>query len=232
MICCPFMPLTETEIARYARQLLLPGLGELAQERLKASRVRVVGAGAVGGPALLYLAEAGVGVLMVDDPEEVGPTDVWLQGPEDAGRRRMDVVPKTLRRANGFVDARAFAPDDRPTCVMVCAESQQLRSSAAEDARRAGLPCVVVEANGGQGAVVRIPPEGPCYACAQESASGSCASPADAAALGALAALEVVLLVTGTGQGRDARRIDLVSGVPAAAPTRRRPGCVCGTDRP
>ncbi len=61
--------LDEGRIARWARQLLVPGMGAPGQERLMASRVRVVGADAVAAPALVYLAQAGVGKLWIDDPE-------------------------------------------------------------------------------------------------------------------------------------------------------------------
>jgi len=69
------MPLSEAEIARFARQLLLPGFGPVSQEFLRAARVQVVGAGAIAGPAMVYLAEAGVGTITVDDAADVSLGD-------------------------------------------------------------------------------------------------------------------------------------------------------------
>ncbi|MHC4861382.1 MAG: HesA/MoeB/ThiF family protein, partial [Planctomycetota bacterium] len=54
------MPLSEDQIQRYSRSILLPGVGGRGQERLLASRALVIGAGGLGSPAGLYLAAAGV----------------------------------------------------------------------------------------------------------------------------------------------------------------------------
>src|SRR5512137_1184405 len=70
-------PELDTErIARWARQLLVPGFGAAGQERLMAARVRVVGAGGEATPALVALAQAGVGTIWIDDPATIGPADL------------------------------------------------------------------------------------------------------------------------------------------------------------
>lgn len=67
----PGPELTDADRERFARHLPIPGFGELAQRRLRAARVCVVGAGGLGSPALLYLAAAGVGTLGVVDADDV-----------------------------------------------------------------------------------------------------------------------------------------------------------------
>ena len=223
------MALSETEIGRYARQLLLPGLGEAGQERLAAARVRVVGAGPLAGPALLYLAQAGVGRIWVDDAAMVSPDDLsaWLYGPGDVGRPRAAAAAEALRAANGLVEARPFRAGDLPTAVLVASGAQPSDRAAAEEARLLGLPHVVAEAEGEGGAVTVVPAGAPCYACAFRVGHGTLPTPAATAAVAALAALELVLLIADVSQEPRGRRIDLVRGQPMARPTARLPGCTC-----
>ena len=69
------MSLSSEEIERYARQIVLRGLGGPGQNKLKAARALMIGAGGLGSPALQYLAGAGVGTLgiVVDDPQHPNP---------------------------------------------------------------------------------------------------------------------------------------------------------------
>ena len=57
------MGLSNEQIARYSRHLLLPGVGVRGQKKLLSSKVLIVGAGGLGSPAAMYLAAAGVGTI-------------------------------------------------------------------------------------------------------------------------------------------------------------------------
>ncbi|TIM18319.1 MAG: thiamine biosynthesis protein ThiF, partial [Mesorhizobium sp.] len=63
--------LTDEELERYARHIVLPEIGGAGQQRLKRARVLVIGAGGLGAPVLEYLAAAGVGTLGIVDDDSV-----------------------------------------------------------------------------------------------------------------------------------------------------------------
>lgn len=73
------MALSSEEIERYARHLVLPEVGGPGQNRLKAARVLVVGAGGLGAPILLYLAAAGVGHIGICDHDSVSLSNLQRQ---------------------------------------------------------------------------------------------------------------------------------------------------------
>ncbi|HUE92336.1 molybdopterin-synthase adenylyltransferase MoeB [Pseudomonas sp.] len=75
----PIASLSNEEITRYSRHLLIPDVGLEGQRRLKSSKVLVIGAGGLGSPALLYLAAAGVGTLGIIDFDRVDESNLQRQ---------------------------------------------------------------------------------------------------------------------------------------------------------
>ena len=73
------MPLSDLEIERYARHLVLQEVGGPGQNKLKAASVLVIGAGGLGAPLLLYLAAAGVGRIGIVDPDTVSLSNLQRQ---------------------------------------------------------------------------------------------------------------------------------------------------------
>lgn len=78
-------PLGPDEIARYHRHILLPEIGGAGQQKLKAARVLVIGAGGLGAPILQYLAAAGVGTLGIADDDRVSLSNLQRQVIHDSG---------------------------------------------------------------------------------------------------------------------------------------------------
>src|SRR5690349_8838603 len=72
-------PITDEQLARYARHVILDEVGEEGQAKLLAAKVLVIGAGGLGAPMLLYLAAAGVGTLGVIDHDNVDLTNLQRQ---------------------------------------------------------------------------------------------------------------------------------------------------------
>jgi len=78
-------PLSPEEIARYQRHILLPEIGGAGQQKLKAARILVIGAGGLGAPVLQYLAAAGVGTLGIADDDRVSLSNLQRQVIHDSG---------------------------------------------------------------------------------------------------------------------------------------------------
>src|SRR5579863_6836810 len=100
------MKLSDEEIERYARQIVLHGVGGPGQNKLKAARVLAIGAGGLGSPALQYLAGAGVGTLGIVDDDEVALSNLHrqlLHATDDIGRRKVDSAADAIARINPHV---------------------------------------------------------------------------------------------------------------------------------
>jgi len=224
-----FMALSETEVARWSRQLLLPGMGEASQELLRGARVRVTGGGLATAPAIYYLAAAGVGTIWIEDSDPVTPGcgAGFALGPEDEGRAKGAALVEFGRWASGFLAADPYRAGSRPTALVVCGSSLDVSRAIADEARLLRLPHVVADVDGQGGAVTTVPVGSPCYSCGSRPGLGAAPTAEGGAAMGALAALELVLLLTGASTEPRARRIEVFRGTPLVRATARQAGCAC-----
>ncbi|HVO79366.1 MAG TPA: molybdopterin-synthase adenylyltransferase MoeB [Terriglobales bacterium] len=103
--------LTNDEILRYSRHLIMPEVGMEGQQKLKAARVLCIGAGGLGSPLALYLAAAGVGTLGIVDFDVVDYTNLQRQiihTTADVGRKKLDSATEKLKAINPFLNLRTF----------------------------------------------------------------------------------------------------------------------------
>ena len=103
--------LSNEEILRYSRHLIMPEVGMEGQQKLKAARVLCIGAGGLGSPLALYLAAAGVGTLGMVDFDVVDLTNLQRQiihTEADVGRLKLDSAEEKVKAINPLVDVRKF----------------------------------------------------------------------------------------------------------------------------
>lgn len=104
--------LTAEEVQRYKRHLVLREVGAQGQQRLKAARVLVIGAGGLGSPVLLYLAAAGVGTLGIIDDDHVSIDNLQRQiihSTRDAGSLKVDSAAENIHGINPHVTVERHA---------------------------------------------------------------------------------------------------------------------------
>src|ERR1700681_1903356 len=107
----PEAVLSNDEILRYSRHLIMPEVGMEGQQKLKAAKVLCIGAGGLGSPLALYLTAAGVGTLGIVDFDVVDYTNLQRQiihTTADVGRKKLDSAADKLKAINLFLNLRTF----------------------------------------------------------------------------------------------------------------------------
>ncbi len=105
-------PLTNDEVKRYSRHLIMPEVGVDGQRKLKASKVLCIGAGGLGSPVAMYLAAAGVGTLGIVDFDTVDFSNLQrqiLHGTPDVGRPKLDSAKDKLHALNPEIDIETYS---------------------------------------------------------------------------------------------------------------------------
>jgi len=118
-------PLTETEIRRYSRSIILPEIGGKGQRKLRNAKVLVVGAGGLGSSILLYLAAMGIGRLAVVDSDAVEISNLQRQVihfTPDIGKNKAESAAEKIRGLNPNIDVKPIPVRLRPENInSVCA---------------------------------------------------------------------------------------------------------------
>ena len=244
------MTLSERELERYSRQLLMPQWTGAAQERLKEASAVVVGAGALGSPAATYLVAAGIGRLGVVDGDVVELSNLHRQPlhlTPDVGSQKAEVAaaklgllnpeaivepyPVELTEQNG--EAIVMGAD----VVLDCTDSFESRYAINAACCAQRVPLVEAGVVGFEGLVLSIRPgESACYRCAfpvepLREARRSCREAgvlgAMAGLVGSIQALEALKLIGTVGEPLLDRilQIDGHDMTQTLVATERRPDC-------
>jgi adenylyltransferase/sulfurtransferase len=247
--------LTNDEILRYSRHLIIPEVGVEGQRRLKAARVLMVGAGGLGSPVGLYLAAAGVGTLGIVEPDVVDVTNLQrqvLHGTKDVGGKKVESARDRIHDLNPHVEVVAHETWLSSENALEIIGQYDLVVDGTDNFATRYLvndACVILGKPNVYGSIFRFEgqstvfctDEGPCYRCLypEPPPPGLVPSCAEGGVLGILPGLlgtvqatEAVKLVTGVGEpliGRlllvDAARMDF-----RTVRLRRNPRCpACGT---
>ena len=249
-------PLSRDELERYHRNALVPQVGLVGQQRIRASRILLIGAGGLGAPAALYLAAAGVGTIGLIDDDDVDVSNLQRQvihATAAVGRPKVDSAAEAIRALNPDVEVvahrtRLTADNARDLLggwdvVIDGTDNFPTRYLVNDAAVMLGLPLVHGAVLGFNGQVgVFDARRGPCYRCLHPAPppAGSVPSCAEAGVLGVLPgiigtmqAAEALKLVIGGGQpllGRLAM-LDAWGAHLREIPVAKNPACpVCGED--
>lgn len=246
--------LSDVELDRYARHIVLRELGGPGQQALRRARVLVVGAGGLGAPVCLYLAAAGVGRITVADDDRVSLSNLQRQvlfRDADLHAPKAAVAARAMLALNPHIDVRALdrrvGADDAALIaehdlVIDGSDSFAARATVNRAAVAAGKPLIAGAIAQWEGQVTIYDPArgAPCMACIFPAApaAGLAPSCAEAGVVGALPgvvgsmmALEAIKLIGGAGLPLRGRMLiyDGLWGETRAVTLRRDPACpVCG----
>ena len=217
------MTLGPAERERYSRHLLLPEIGAAGQEKLKAARVLVIGAGGLGSPASLYLAAAGIGTLGIVDHDRVELSNLQRQllfDTADVGATKALSARAKLRALNPEIDVVAHELELRADnalellrnydCVLDGSDRLATRYLVNDACVLLRRPLVSAAIHRFEGqAMTYVPEAGPCYRCLfPQSAEGMVPNCAEAGVLGVLPG------VLGALQATEAIKLILELGAP------------------
>jgi molybdopterin/thiamine biosynthesis adenylyltransferase/rhodanese-related sulfurtransferase len=216
--------LSNEEITRYSRHLMMPEVTPEGQRRLKAARVLCIGAGGLGSPVALYLAAAGVGTIGIVDFDDVDLSNLQrqiLQGTKDIGRSKLESARDRLRDINPEIDIELhecrFSSENASQLVAQCDvvvdgsdnfPTRYLSNDVCVFARKPNVYGSVFRFEG-QTTVFAPHLTGPCYRCLfpEPPPPDTVPNCAEAGVLGVLPgiigmlqAIEAIKLIVGVGE--------------------------------
>ena len=217
------MDLTDEQLLRYSRQIMLPDVDIAGQEKLLEATVLIVGLGGLGSPVALYLASAGIGRLILCDHDEVDLSNLQRQVVHNTatiGQHKVDSAAATLTAINpdvvlekipGKLHGPALAEAvGRSTVVVDATDNFDVRFELNRACVAAGVPLVSGAAIRWEGQIALFDPrdpDSPCYRCLYaegDNGALNCSENGVIAPLvgviGTCQAMETIKLITGVGE--------------------------------
>jgi sulfur-carrier protein adenylyltransferase/sulfurtransferase len=216
-------PLTNDEVKRYSRHLIMPEVGVDGQRKLKASKVLCIGAGGLGSPVAMYLAAAGVGTLGIVDFDTVDFSNLQrqiLHSTPDVGRPKLASAKDKLHALNPEIDIQTYEVALSSQNAMQLFEPYDVVVDGTDNFPTRYLvndACVLLGKPNAYGSIFRFEgqasvfatKDGPCYRCLypEPPPPGLVPSCAEGGVLGVLPGLigviqatEAVKLIMGIGE--------------------------------
>ena len=249
--------LSNDEILRYSRHLIMPEVGMEGQQKLKAAKVLCIGAGGLGSPLALYLTAAGVGTLGIVDFDVVDYTNLQRQiihTTADVGRKKLDSAADKLKAINPFLTLRTFDTKLTSANALELFRDFDIVADGTDNFPTRYLvndACVLTGKPNVYGSIFRFEgqasvfatEDGPCYRCLypEPPPPGLVPSCAEGGVLGILPGLvgviqatETIKLILGQGDSLVGRLllVDALGMKFRELKLRKNPDCpVCGTHR-
>jgi len=253
----PDATLSNDEILRYSRHLIMPEVGMEGQQKLKTARVLCIGAGGLGSPLALYLTAAGVGTLGIVDFDVVDYTNLQRQiihTTNDVGRKKLDSAAEKLKAINPFLNLRTFETKLTSANALELFREFDIVADGTDNFPTRYLvndACVLTGKPNVYGSIFRFEgqasvfatEDGPCYRCLypEPPPPGLVPSCAEGGVLGILPGLvgviqatETIKLILGTGDSLAGRLllVDALGMKFRELKLRKNPDCpVCGKNR-
>ena len=252
----PLPELTNDDLSRYSRHLILPEVGMEGQQRLKAARVLCVGTGGLGSPLALYLAAAGIGTLGLVDFDVVDSSNLQRQiihSTKDIGRKKIDSAEEKLNALNPALNVVKHDTMLTSANALEIIKDYDIVADGTDNFPTRYLvndACVLLGKPNAYGSIFRFEgqasvfatEEGPCYRCLypEPPPPGLVPSCAEGGVLGILPGLvgviqatEVIKLILGKGEPLIGRLllVDALNMRFRELKLRKNPDCpVCGTN--
>jgi adenylyltransferase/sulfurtransferase len=247
--------LSNEEIARYSRHLILPEVGMEGQKKLKAAKVLCVGTGGLGSPLALYLAAAGIGTLGLVDFDVVDSSNLQRQiihSTKDIGRPKIDSAEEKLKALNPFINIVKYETMLTSANALEIIREFDVVADGTDNFQTRYLvndACVLTGKPNAYGSIFRFEgqasvfatKDGPCYRCLypEPPPPGLVPSCAEGGVLGILPGLvgviqatEAIKLILGKGEPLIGRLllVDALNMNFRQLKVRKNPDCpVCGT---